>query len=75
MICKEQYNGVTINKCGPGSSWRFVHDFQKVITMPFESDGITGTIHTLFEAASEMECLAEIERLGIALPEETGGLA
>lgn len=50
-------------------SWRMVHDGTIVITIPFESEGYTGTIHTLFTAATEEECYAEIERLGLIIPE------
>ncbi len=70
MIYQEQFGGVTITKCGPGISWRMVHDGTRVIAMPLESDGITGTRYTLFEADSEAACLAEIARLGLVVPED-----
>lgn len=46
------------------SGWRLVHDNVNVIAL-FESSGITETIHTIYEAATEAECLAEVERLGL----------
>lgn len=70
MIYHETYNGIPLTKCGPGQSWRMVHDGTRVIAMPFESDGITGTRYTLFEADSEAACLAEIARLGLVVPED-----
>jgi hypothetical protein len=73
MITQVQYDGITLNQCGPGSSWRLAHDGVKVITMPFESDGVTGTRYVLFEAVTEAECLAEIARLGLTVPEEVPG--
>ncbi len=56
------------NSCGPACSWRLVHDTVSVLAL-FESAGHTETLHTIFEAATEAECLAEIERLALSSPE------
>ncbi len=55
---------MNINKCGPDTSWRLVHDGTDVLAL-FESNGFTETIHTLFEADTKEECEAEIGRLGL----------
>lgn len=55
---------------GPAISWRLVHNGTEVL-MLMESGGYTTTMHTVFEAATEAECLAEIERLALkSLPVE-----
>lgn len=55
---------------GPAISWRLVHNGTEVL-MLMESGGYTTTMHTVFEAATEAECLAEIDRLGLTpLPVE-----
>ena len=51
-----------ITTIGPDKSWRLVHDGIDVLLL-IETGGYTSTTHTVFEAASEAECLAEIERL------------
>ena len=54
---------------GPAVSWRLVHNGTDVLVL-MESGGYTTTMHTVFEAATEAECLAEVERLGLTpLPE------
>jgi hypothetical protein len=45
-------------------SWRLVHDGVNLLAI-FESDGITKTRNTIFEAATRDECVAEIERLSL----------
>jgi hypothetical protein len=55
---------------GPEKSWRLVHNGIDVLAL-METGGYTTTIHTLFEAATEAECLDEIARLSLnPLPEE-----
>jgi hypothetical protein len=49
---------------GPANSWRLVHNGIDVM-MLMESAGYTTTIHTVFEAATEAECLSEISRVGL----------
>ena len=51
-----------ITTIGPDKSWRLVHDGVAVLLL-IETSGYTTTTHTVFEAATEAECLAEIERL------------
>lgn len=53
---------------GPNKSWRLVHNGEEVL-MLMETSGYTTTIHTLFEAQTEEECLAEIERLNLKIPD------
>lgn len=47
---------------GPEKSWRLVHNGIEVLAL-METSGYTTTIHTLFESATEAECLDEIDRL------------
>lgn len=47
---------------GPAITWRLVHNGTDVL-MLMESGGYTTTMHTVFEAVTEEECLNEIERL------------
>lgn len=54
----------TPNTAGPGYSWRLVHNGTDVLAL-METSGITTTLHTIFEASTEQECLAEIARLNI----------
>ncbi len=49
---------------GPEKSWRLVHNGTDVLVL-METSGYTTTINTVFEAATEEECLAEIARLGL----------
>jgi len=49
---------------GPEKSWRLVHNGTDVLAL-METGGYTTTIHTLCEAATEAECLVEIERLSL----------
>lgn len=49
---------------GPDKSWRLVHNGADVLAL-METSGYTTTIHTVFEAATEAECMAEIERLAL----------
>ena len=60
------------NKVGPQKSWRLVHDGTRVLAL-FESAGWTESTHTLFESATQAECLAEVTRLNLEPlpPEET----
>lgn len=53
------------NKSTSAKSWRLVHDGSTVVAL-FESEGTTETIHYLFEADTEKECLAEVERLSLS---------
>lgn len=53
-----------ITTIGPDKSWRLVHDNVDVLLF-IETSGYTTTEHTVFEAATEEECLAEIERLNL----------
>ena len=52
------------------NSWRLIHDGASVIDL-FQSSGVTETLHTLFEAATKVECVAEIRRLGLEYTDDT----
>lgn len=52
---------------GPAKSWRLVHDGSTVISL-FESEGLTESIHSIFEAATEEECESQIDLLGLDFP-------
>lgn len=68
-ITEYDLNGVTIKKTDRSMCWRLIHDGTQVIEL-FESGGITETPVNLFIAATEAECQAEIDRLGLTpLPE------
>jgi len=54
----------SVNKVGPKTSWRLVHDGKRVVTL-FESDGYTTSAYQIFEAETEAKCLAEIKRLNL----------
>lgn len=49
---------------GPDVSWRLIHNGTDVLAL-METGGYTTTMHTVFEAATEAECLTEIERLAL----------
>lgn len=55
---------ITIYETSKEQSWRLVHDGVNLVAL-FESEGITGTKNTLFEAATRDECVAEAQRLGL----------
>lgn len=54
---------------GPNNSWRLVHNGKDVLAL-METAGFTTTVHTVFEAQSEQECLDEVARLGLVMPQE-----
>lgn len=54
---------------GPAKSWRLVYDIEKNVISFFESDGYTTSIYTIFEGATEQDCINEAERLGLVLPQ------
>lgn len=55
---------ITIYETSKGQSWRLVHDGSTLVAL-FQSEGITATKNTLFEAATRDECIAEAQRLGL----------
>ncbi|MDD2711281.1 MAG: hypothetical protein PHU77_00035 [Simplicispira sp.] len=56
------------NTLGPNKSWRLVHDGEVLLLLD-EIEGITETTHSVFEAATRRECVAQAERLGLMIPE------
>lgn len=59
-----------ITTVGPQVSWRLIHNGAAVL-MVIETGGYTTSPHTVFEAATEAECLSEINRLSLMpLPTE-----
>jgi hypothetical protein len=58
------------NTIGPAVSWRLVHNETEVLLL-IQTGGYTTSIHTMFEAATEKECLAEITRLSLIYIPET----
>lgn len=60
---------MTTTSIGPAKSWRLIHD-GKAVFMLSETDGITATIHTAFEATTLTDCLREVSRLGLPVPHE-----
>lgn len=56
---------ITIYETSKDQSWRLVHDGSTLLAL-FQSEGITGTKNTLFEADTRNECIAEAQRLGLA---------
>ena len=64
VISTYTLEGKTVNKTDNGTFWRLIHDGSDVIAL-FEASGITETINTLYIAATEDECQAEIARLGL----------
>ena len=59
IITPEGFNQSENTNC-----WRLVHDGSRVIAL-FESTGYTTTKDNLYCATTEVECLAEIDRLGL----------
>lgn len=55
---------MTEKTIGPDVSWRLIHNGTDVLAM-METGGYTTTLHTVFEAFTEAECLVEIDRLGL----------
>lgn len=60
---------MTTTTIGPAPSWRLIHDGTTVLMLA-ELSGVTQTIRTAFEAATQRECVAEARRLGLVVPEE-----
>ena len=56
------------NKLGPARSWRLIHDGGTVLMLE-QLSGITETVNQAFEAKTLGECLAEIGRLGLPVPD------
>lgn len=64
---------MTTTTIGPAPSWRLIHDGASVMMLaPME--GVTSTPHSVFEAATASDCVAYAKALGLAVPEELGGL-
>ena len=67
----EEYtlDGNTVRKTDRGRFWRLIHDGTSIVGI-FESSGITETRLSLFVAATQEECQAEADKLGlVAIPE------
>lgn len=58
------------NSSSNNPGWRLVHNNKEVITFAYFANGVTSSIHTIFEAATKEECLAEIARLSLEYTEE-----
>lgn len=56
---------IEIHETSKELSWRLVHDGSNLVAL-FQSEGITSTKNTLFEAQTKDECIAEAQRLGLS---------
>jgi len=68
-ITSYEINGTTIYKTDNELYWRLVHDGRNILSLTESQDTIE-TIHTIFVARTEIECLDEIERLGLTFLEK-----
>ena len=67
----EEYtlDGNTVKRTDRGTFWRMIHDGTSIVGI-FQSSGITETQLSLFIAATEDECHAEANKLGlVTIPE------
>ena len=63
-ITTYEINGTTIHKTDNQLCWKLVHDGINILSLN-ESRDVIETIHTIFLASTELECLEEIERLNL----------
>ena len=62
-----------ITTLGPATSWRIIHDGKTVLLLA-ELSGFTETDHTAFEATTQLECVAVVRSLGLAVPDDMAEL-
>jgi hypothetical protein len=66
MAATIEQTTINVNRIIGDNYWFFAHDGERIIHEPtFVDLGTTESVHQLFVADTEAECLAEVTRLGL----------